>query len=72
MYFAHFKKGVQVLFTEGRNPGDFPELDSWSDDERWAICSEGRPQRGRRLILEPLEGSAQGAAVEDASHLGKK
>ena len=28
VYFAHFKKGVQVLFTEGRNPGDFPDLDS--------------------------------------------
>ena len=63
---------VSEIRTEGRNPGDFPELDSWSDDERWAIGSEGRPQRGRWLILEPLEGSSQGAAVEDASLLGKK
>lgn len=44
---------VSEIRTEGRNPGEFFELDSWPDNHRWAICSEGRPERGRWLVLSP-------------------
>jgi hypothetical protein len=44
---------VSEIQTAERNPGELKELEYWSDDERWAICSEGRPQRGRWLILSP-------------------
>jgi hypothetical protein len=39
--------------TGARNPGSFVELDDWTDDERWLVFSEGRPRRGRWLVLEP-------------------
>ena len=44
---------VSEIRTEERNPSQFSELEFWSDNDRWAICSEGRPQRGRWLILSP-------------------
>jgi hypothetical protein len=44
---------VSEIRTEGRNPGEFSELKSWKDNQRWAICSEGRPERGRWLVLSP-------------------
>ena len=44
---------VSEIRTEGRNPGEFSELESWPDNHRWAICSEGRPERGRWLVLSP-------------------
>jgi len=44
---------VSEIRTEGRNPGEFSELEFWPDNDRWAICSEGRPGRGRWLVLSP-------------------
>lgn len=41
----------RLVATGERNPGAFEILQSWSDDERWMICSEGRAQRMRWLIL---------------------
>ena len=50
---CHKFHNVSEIKTEERNPGAYPELVQWSDDERWAVCSEGRPERGRWLVLSP-------------------
>jgi hypothetical protein len=46
-------EGISTRFisTGERNPGAFEILDGWPDDDRWMICSEGRAQRMRWLIL---------------------
>lgn len=46
--------GFQPRFLSqgSRNPNDIEELASYSDDDRWAICSEGRPRPMRWLILD--------------------
>ncbi|OYY72749.1 hypothetical protein [Sphingomonas sp. 28-63-12] len=36
-----------------RDPGQFEELKSWSDTDRWLICSEDRPRLMTWLLLEP-------------------
>ena len=50
---CHKFHNVSEINTQERNPGAYPELVQWSDDERWAVCSEGRPERGRWLVLSP-------------------
>lgn len=44
---------VAEIVTRERDPGVFPELADFTDDERWIICSEGRDRRGRWLVLRP-------------------
>jgi len=44
---------VSVIHAGPRDPNSLPELDDWSDDDRWAICSEGRASAGRWLVLTP-------------------
>jgi hypothetical protein len=53
----HARENFSATFlrTGARNPNIFPEISDWSDDDRWAICSEGRECQMRWLVLEPLE-----------------
>jgi hypothetical protein len=44
---------VDEIVTRDRDPGVFPELMDFTDDERWLLCSEGRYRRGRWLVLRP-------------------
>ena len=37
-----------------RDPSQFGELQNWSDDDRWLVCSEGRPIVMKWLFLEPI------------------
>ena len=41
------------LTTQARDPGSFPELARWTDDDRWILCSEGRPRLMRWAVLTP-------------------
>lgn len=49
------KAGLAITYvrTQDRNPSAYPELASWSDDDRWMICSEGRTQLMRWAFLQP-------------------
>ena len=40
-----------------RNPNVFPELREWSDDDRWALCSESRSNVMRWLVCTPRSGN---------------
>lgn len=44
---------VSLIVSGARNPSEAPELDSWLDNDRWNVCSEGRYRRGLWLVLEP-------------------
>jgi len=52
----HFR--VTEFRTGARDPSRFPELESWSDNDRWLLCSEGRASLGHWLLLEPREAAA--------------
>jgi hypothetical protein len=45
----------QILTTGTRNPSDFGELSNFSDNERWLLCSEGRPKLMKWFVFEPKE-----------------
>ena len=45
---------VSTLTTQARHPSSFPELDRFSDNDRWLMCSEGRPRRMSWLQCVPL------------------
>lgn len=42
---------VQEITTGSRDLSGFPFLRSWSDDDRWLMCSEGRPQLMTWMVL---------------------
>ena len=42
-----------IIHQGDRNPNQFVELKSWSDDDRWLLCSESRVTRMRWLVCEP-------------------
>lgn len=42
------------IHTSFRNPFEFPELHTLSDDDRWLLCSEGRAQLMRWAKLIPI------------------
>lgn len=44
---------IEWIHTGPRDPGAIPEIDHLSDDDRWSICSEGRPRPMRWLRLSP-------------------
>jgi len=44
---------ITEIRTGARDARQFVELEDWTDDERWAIFSEGRVDLGRWLILSP-------------------
>ncbi len=44
---------ITQLTTRARDLSVFPELDGYSDTDRWLLCSEGRPERMHWLKLEP-------------------
>lgn len=41
-----------IVYQGDRNPNQFSELESWSDDDRWLLCSESRVTRMRWLVCE--------------------
>ena len=43
----------KILTTGARDPSDFEELSSFSDNERWLLCSEGRPKLMKWFVFEP-------------------
>ena len=44
---------IREVVTGTRNLSTFPELASWSDDDRWILCSESRGYLMRWWILTP-------------------
>jgi len=42
-----------VITTGSRNPSDFSELSDFTDDERWLLCSEGRPKLMSWYVFKP-------------------
>ena len=48
----YFELGT--ITAGARDPGQIKELDALSDDNRWLICSEGRPNLMRWLTMQPL------------------
>ncbi|MGB3797325.1 MAG: hypothetical protein WA957_13610 [Alteraurantiacibacter sp.] len=44
---------VTQITTGARDLSVFPELDRYSDTDRWLLCSEGRPERMHWLRLDP-------------------
>ena len=49
---AHF--AITTLTATGRDLSPFVELETFSDDDRWLICSEGRARAMTWLRLDPL------------------
>lgn len=48
------EKISRALITGGaRNPGEIADVDKLSDNERWLLCSEGRPVNMQFAVLEP-------------------
>ena len=45
---------VSALTTQARDLSPFPELDHFADNDRWLMCSEGRPRRMSWLQCIPL------------------
>ena len=45
---------VSSLTTQSRDLSPFPELDHFTDNDRWLMCSEGRPRRMSWLRCVPL------------------
>lgn len=45
---------ISELTTAARDLSVFPELDGFSDTDRWLLCSEGRPVRMTWLRLDPI------------------
>lgn len=43
----------KILTTGARNPSEFGELADLSDNERWLLCSEGRPLLMKWFLFEP-------------------
>lgn len=43
---------ITELTTGARDLSAYPELDSYSDTDRWLLCSEGRPERMSWLRLD--------------------
>ena len=43
----------KIIQTGSRDLSNYPELESLSDDDRWLICSEGRPCLMKWLVLSP-------------------
>ncbi len=48
---THFT--IAQFTTGARDLSAFPELDGYSDTDRWLMCSEGRPERMHWLRLDP-------------------
>lgn len=48
---------VRELRMTSRDLSVFPELDCFSDTDRWLICSEGRPRAMTWLRFDPLAGA---------------
>lgn len=48
---------VSFLQTANRDLSTFKEVHHYSDNERWLICSEGRPHLMSWVVLEPLDSS---------------
>jgi len=44
---------ITTLTTRSRDTSCFAELDNYSDDDRWLICSEGRGRKMNWLRLDP-------------------
>ncbi len=44
---------IKVLKDVPKNPFGFRILDKFSDDEKYLMMSEGRPQTMRWLVLQP-------------------
>ena len=45
---------ISEIKTTARDLSSFPELHSFSDTDRWLICSEGRPRLMTWLRLDPI------------------
>jgi hypothetical protein len=43
---------VSWINATGRNPYGITVLEDFSDHDRWLVCSEGRPNEMRWLVLE--------------------
>jgi hypothetical protein len=44
---------ITELTTSSRDLSPFPELETFNDDDRWVICSEGRGRRMKWWRLDP-------------------
>jgi len=45
----------KILTTGARDPSEFEELSKFSDNERWLLCSEGRPKLMKWFVFKPKE-----------------
>jgi len=45
---------TRVVMTGARDLSRYPEISHFSDNDRWLLCSEGRPYNMSWLVLEPL------------------
>lgn len=52
---AKFTHSVTELTTTSRDLSKFPDLNSFSDNDRWLLCSEGRGCLMKWLRFEPIE-----------------
>jgi hypothetical protein len=48
---------IEELTTTGRDLSVFPELRTFSDTDRWLICSEGRREMPHWFLMTPREGN---------------
>ena len=54
-FFQNIKKyyKIEILHDISKNPFNFRILEKFSDDEKYLMMSEGRPQSMRWLVLQP-------------------
>ena len=54
-FFQNIKKyyKIEILHDISKNPFNFSILEKFSDDEKYLMMSEGRPQSMRWLVLQP-------------------
>ena len=45
---------IKQLTTTNRDMSKFKELENFSDDDRWLMCSEGRPELMNWWKFEPI------------------
>jgi hypothetical protein len=51
--FSDARYDIAYINPGSRNPHQIPGLESLSDDDRWLLCSEGRPSEMRWAVMVP-------------------
>jgi hypothetical protein len=54
MFYSEKTHRAEEITTAARDLSEIPEVANFSDNDRWLLCSEGRPMLMRWLVFYPL------------------